>query len=610
MSLVALPLAACITAEGEVARRRPEPVVAISIEPRDTEIVTFGEPVTRAFRLVGTRGDGTESPIAADEWRVDERFGAFDDGGRLTVHGLRAGEVEVRARLDGDSGEPLTASTLVTVRSLWEVFESVAPETVDAALAAPLERGGPALLHPLDGAVVPDDLPQLELRWEAGGAGQVDLIRIGKEHVEVLLALAGASRDLGAYDLAGAPALALLESDPDTPLKVEVERFEDEVRRAGPTHAVEVVPGPFLADPVYFEDTGRILTLAWPTARLSELLPSPPRREGDDCVGCHVASRDGEALALSLYEDPSTGFLAQLDDDLSRFPAPGTLLTGSGEDFTFADFGPDGELLIGVVDSVLVAFDREDGAARPDLALPGGVATHPAFGPDGDRLLFIRPVDGTPVDFVGGDLWEASRDDAGFVDARRLHVGADLADEPEGGATDSHPTFGPDPSWIAFAHGPGSTLGRDEATPSAAYLARGEPPTLVRLASLRPEGIDSVGWPVFVPRVSGDGARRRYWIAFLSRAPFGNGTSGTRGSGRRQLWLSALDPEVPDDQDPSAVPVRIPGQDPRSENLGVAFLRRGCLDPEEPCSGSRQCCEGLCRARDAADDDEIVLVCR
>src|SRR5690606_41022408 len=52
-----------------------------------------------------------------------------------------------------------------------------------------------------------------------------------------------------------------------------------------------------------------------------------------------------------------------------------------------------------------------------------------------------------------------------------LHDGRDLADAPEGGETDSHPTFSPDGAFVVFAHGT-SSHATDGAEPprSALYL--------------------------------------------------------------------------------------------------------------------------------------------
>ncbi|MEM1418544.1 MAG: hypothetical protein AAGH15_26860, partial [Myxococcota bacterium] len=180
----------------------------------------------------------------------------------------------------------------------------------------------------------------------------------------------------------------------------------------------------------------------------------------------------------------------------------------------------------------------------------------------------------------------------------------DLADEPEGGRAIAHPTFGPEPSWLVFAHGPQSWLGEDEApTRAALYLSR-EEGAPARLANLLPHGVASATWPRFAPRPTGTGSLERYWLVFLSRAPFGNDDAGTRGTLHRQLWLAALDANAPAGTDPSRAPVRLPLQNVEAQSLGADFRARACAEVGEACSASAQCCLGRC----AVEDD--VLRCR
>src|SRR5690606_5220131 len=140
------------------------------------------------------------------------------------------------------------------------------------------------------------------------------------------------------------------------------------------------------------------------------------------------------------------------------------------------------------------------------------------------------------------------------------HEGLDLEGSLEGGQTDSRPTWSPDSRWIAFAHGTRSISSIDPggAPPRAGlYLVPREGGAPLRLdRGMGREGPVDAFWPVFSPFVTRDeSGGPRFWLAYYSRQPYGNARAGTRGTGRRQLWVMAIDPALAErGEDPSHPP--------------------------------------------------------
>ena len=67
-----------------------------------------------------------------------------------------------------------------------------------------------------------------------------------------------------------------------------------------------------------------------------------------------------------------------------------------------------------------------------------------------------------------------------------------------------------------------------------------------------------------------------YWVVYFSRRDYGNAVAGTRGSGRRQLWVSAVTTNPQPGADPSSVPYWLPGQDVRSDNVSGFWAPQPC----------------------------------
>ena len=575
----------------------PEPerslTIAAAPDVLESENGTTPSAVLRAFLLE----DGVPRRVFPTRWiAIDPRLGRVDAEGRFIAVGARGGVARVAAELDHE-GEVLRAETEIAIRVRRDVVVTpgLSPAIVSAFEAAtpvadPLRA--PFVRYPLDGARVPNDLAAPAIQWDDDwdGAGR-DSIRVTLEspYARVHAYLDGAQID-AAWTVDGVSWDLIAESSGGEAIEVEVARLGDG------TYAPSAR--------VRFEMSARALTLsmlAWELSidpqrsRLVELDPSSSAESelvdlgAAECTGCHAVAIDDDRLAATVDRLFTGIYDVASSAEVARITPP---LDGVA-------FQPGGSLLIGsrTVDgaSALFAFDRASGDPVA-MELPVGAA-FAAWSADGASLAFVQGgSDGAEGTRGPTSIAIAALQGGALGEPRVVHEGRALSDAPEGGETDSHPSFSPDGGWIAFAHGTSSHAALEGETPasSALYLvaaAGGDP---VRLdAAMGAEGDSLAFWPVFAPRmtVEEDGTRL-YWLAFYSRMPYGNPIAGTRGSGHRQLWVAAIDPAR--DGDPSFPPFRVGAQRIDRDQLGAAWRLQSCVAEEGACRVDSQCCSGAC----------------
>jgi hypothetical protein len=307
-------------------------------------------------------------------------------------------------------------------------------------------------------------------------------------------------------------------------------------------------------------------------------------------------SRTGRYLSAELWDGWDLGTVFDLTADLRADPAP-TVFPPTMR-YLFSSFNPDASRLLVNTNDALALLDPRTGMTLPAEGLPRN-AGHLEWSPDGRQVAYIQlPMGGNTVDFTHGDLALLGVDGDRFTaPSAPLHVGASLAGSAEGGAADSHPTWSPDAQWVAFGHGTNSRSGNEGVRfPGALYLTGRTPGSVLRLdrANGGSAGRDSY-WPTFSPFVTMEDETARYlWLAFHSRRDYGNAQAGTRGTGRRQLWVTAIEARPTAGRDPSQVPYWLPGQDAQDDNMAAYWAPGACVPTTEPCRSDSDCCSGRC----------------
>ncbi len=574
--------------------------VALEIEPA-APVVTArnGEPASIDLELFARFDDGSRSPLSVGFWSVASTLLGNVDGasGLYTADGALAGTVEVRAEALG-----LETSTTLTVRVEHELFgEGVPTDARDrfaaAAVSDPAREA--SLLYPLSGTVFPANVFPADVQWERGAEG--DLYRI---HLELAGVRVDAyERHSGAayrydWNVGRAPWRALAESAPETDVTLRVDRWE-----AASGQVVSGTPRTFrfananILGAIYYWDLsgGRIVRIRGDGSGLEAFMPNPPARptDGRRCVACHSISPDGRRMVAGLWDGGDFGAVFDLTVDLSGDPAP-TLVPPDRQRMLTATFSPDSSRIVGSAGNELFLMDGNTGA-RLSATLPTAGAAHPAWSPDGSLLAFITNTNGGwAVDFTSGDL--AVIDVTGldtFGSPRTILPGAPLVA--------ARPTWSPNSQWIAIQYGEHSRAFQDLG-PSTPSVLR---PGVVRMVSrdgssaYELEALNGAERNSYYPTFSPFEEGGYFWLAFFSTRDYGNAPAGTRGTGRRQLWVSAVSSRPTPGVDPSHPPYWLPQQDVRSENMAAQWAPEPCAADGRSCSTSGECCSGFCRDRGA-----------
>jgi dipeptidyl aminopeptidase/acylaminoacyl peptidase len=260
-----------------------------------------------------------------------------------------------------------------------------------------------------------------------------------------------------------------------------------------------------------------------------------------------------------------------------------------------ATFDPTATRLVASVGNQLFLMDADTGnrITPAGTPLPTAAAAHPSWSPDGTAVAYVSNTNGGwAVDFTRGDLSliPVSAPDT-FGASATILTGAPL--------TIARPTWSPDSQWIAFQHG----------AHSRAFEDPGGAPSIRRDATIRMVRRDGSGvtdltalnggatnsyYPTFSPFDEGG----YFWLAFFSTRDYGNAEVGTRGTGRRQLWVSAISSSPLDGADPSRPAYWLPQQNVASQNMAAFWAEEPCRAEGRTCAVSAECCSGFCRERD------------
>ncbi|MEZ4410839.1 MAG: hypothetical protein R3A52_30810 [Polyangiales bacterium] len=583
---------------------------SVSITPADSTLVVRGEPLAQSFMAVGAYADGSTRPLPVGVWSAaDDRLGVMSPGdGRFVATGSVGGATRVRYALTLPSGSSLSAETGFTVRLEREVFVAPAAETdrarFDRTVSDAARRA--TLRYPLAGAVMPQNVAPPDVQWEGGDTGDVFRVQLRRPHA-VLTAFvrhtgAGFRFDGPSRRRAGANA----PSDPDD---AAVAITVDRALAAGGDAVVSAPLGHprarrprrrrLLLGPLR---DGKILRILDAPTR-EDFLPSPPRRssDGSRCVACHTVSRDGRWMAAEMFEGQGPSTVFDLTTDLTADPAP-TRFALDVASWVYASFSPDATRLIANRLGGLFLVDAASGRTVTPSAgtLPRGSSVQPSWSPNGNAIAYVANSMGDgPTAFSSSDLASLPVTGAdAFGAPTTLARGADLMRQREGGRAIAYPSWSPDSRYLVFQHGPYSESDRQLTAgaprtryPAAMYLLPAGGGSAMRLTrASADEREDDAYFPNFSPFVQGGS----YWVLFFSRRDYGNAQAGTRGTGRRQLWVTAVTTSPTPGSDPSSVPYWLPGQDVASDNVSGFWAPQPCRPRGEECSVSSECCTGTC----------------
>jgi len=583
-------------------------LVSVTVSPASAEIVSQdGAPVTQAFTAEGHYSDGTTKPVTARFSLSRLELGSIrDTTGLFTANGFFGGTVTVRVTVrDGNTDRVGEATLRVRLERLVisAGTASTAPRLFAGAPVVDPARA-PSLVYPLDGAVMPDNVFPPDVQWENGAPGDVIRITLEKPSSTIRGFLTMGSLADAHWQVDETAWRRLTRSDPEAPATVEITRYEAATGALIADRKISIrFARASLAGSIYYWDIerGRIVRINEGTAQREQFMPSPYL----DCVGCHSVSTSGRYMAGRFGGGDNIAGVLDLTQDLSTNPPP-TLYPVDANTIRwwFSSWSPNDRRLIVSTDEgtsrTLRLVDPFLGTYLPTMGDPlPTAATHPVWSPDGSAIAYVGNTDAWGGANQAGNisvLPVTSTDTFGA--SRMIHDGANVPGAIPAGAADSYPTWSPDSQWIVFAHGDSS---RSENGHAALYMVKRDGTGAVRLdkASGGPNTQDT-----FQPRMSPFRQGGYFWVTYLTRRDYGNATAGTKGSGRQQIWISAIKESPTPGEDPSEVGYWLPGQNTASRNISAYWAPKACRGGGSSCQTGSECCSGDCRP-----DAQNALVC-
>ncbi len=568
--------AALVTACGPSSGGQTHGLLQIEVQPANAT-VTWDNGVTQPvdYTAIGHYADGHTAELTGVVFSLDtagQQLGALAST-EFTASGTTAGTGTVQATLGTVMG---ATGVSVIVKKTNGDGAGMFPDS------PPTGPQSPVIAYPLDGAIMPATAKAPDVQWEGPG-GAADLYRVrlvgGLATVDTIVPVSAGFK-FDALPMAADWSL-LVRSSGGQPIKVEVDHWDATTgAQAGAPVSVRAVPAD-VSGVIYYWNLSQGKMEQIDTSGRALAIPNPPASPADGtnhCVACHVVSRDGRYLASELWGGGDKGAVFDMSDPAVKTGNPAPTLApvgGTSYNALFSTFNADASRLMINNGTSLSLIDPHTGGAVTPLGagLPAANAAHPAWSPDGSAIAFAGNIlnngGAAPwaVDYTSGDLQLISVTAPDTFSAPATLV-ANASGDPAFAAP-SWPSWAPDSQWIAYAAGTNSR-GRNNVNnvevsfPGSLFLVQktGGTPTRLDIAC---GGARNCYLPNFSPYDSGG----YYWLVFYSLRDYGNVQAGTKGTLRRQMWVTAIDKSKLGTGDASSVPYWMPDQDSQTENMSA-----------------------------------------
>jgi Tol biopolymer transport system component len=501
-------------------------------------------------------------------------MGSVDTSGHYTAPDTRGGSTTVVAQFGGAQGSAkVTVTYQLTRVSTDDGSTAPADSASKFAGASNTPALAPALVYPLDGALVPSNLGELEVQWRPP-ASPANLFEVSLQGttVDVRVYTNAILPNGGRINLTPAEWTAIAASAAGDTLTVAVRALNtSNTAQIGASSPAKLTVG---RDAVsggiyYWSSTGSNSsteginrhafgdTTATASAFYTETDGNKLFNDGmsNHCVACHALSRDGKKIAVTFNGGDGPAAVLDVMSKTQILPL------ASGLFWNFASLSPDGSKMVASHGGVLKIYDlaAQPGAVLQVLSLaPHTWGTHPDWSPDGKSIVYVAPA--TPMAdwiFTGGSIVVTtdSGNGQGFVGNTTLVASA--------GENNYYPTFSPDGAWILFDRSKNDSYDNADAEPWVVSADGKTGP--IALAAASGMGNLTNSWPRWSPFVLPSGPKGPlYYFTFSSKRDYGIELVGL---GRPQIWMAAFDPgTAASGSDPSWAPFWLPFQDPSTSN--------------------------------------------
>ncbi|MEO8845310.1 MAG: hypothetical protein ABI591_25710 [Kofleriaceae bacterium] len=508
-------------------------LVSIEVTPAEQTLAIAlpSSPQLVAYSAVGHFSDGATRDITAElAWSTDNPApGSFSVPGTYTSSNAAGGHVAIRAAHDDIAA---TAALTVAISSTI-VDDSFPPPTSDlfgsgAQVVTDMMKS-PSVAYPADATMFPQELAPALFQYVH--SPMTDAYRLSfTSDVLALTIITGSDR---------------WRPDPDVWALIErshlgaTATFEvDATTSTSPTTIYAGAPITIAFAPdspggaVYFTAKMKqgVLRGMLGSSTATKVYPPP----GDNTpTDNEMVSLDGQTMAVAYMDH-----LRTID------VATSTVLATPNVPMGWAAVSPDGTLVVVANMGMLSIYDTLTGIGigSPDghIGLPGRMATHPDWSPDGTHLAVVFGNGVTNDDLKGGSI------------ATLAYLGAGAWGPPQivvtsTGDNDNNyfPKWSPDGGYLAYVHADGPA--KDAPTAELRLVAAGGGAPIALQRASQQMLADTM--PAWAPGP-------RPWLAFASTRPYGIVRPMT---GSSQIWITAIDLAAAGD--PSSSAFWMPAQD-------------------------------------------------
>lgn len=579
-------------------------LVAIDVLPADASLVGGDTKTTQAFTAQGRRADGSVRDLTNEVTWTTQNASLFTMSGATAIPtGMQGGTSFVRAVAGPASGQARVlvkwTKRVVTPGAPPDAAQKFANVTNDPALA-------PTLAYPYDGALLPPNLPVMEVQWRPAAATTVFDV-----------SFAGPTIDLHAFtpcNAIGATGGCGLTLDAATWSAItSTLRGEDPadvvVRGAGTTPGAIGASGKASMQLASEDIRGGFYY--WSTRAAAGGAPGIFRYDfatnkagafftQGQCAGCHAITRDGTKMLAPVCTDARgcgrplevavvdvatkqvvTPAMPVGDSDSVAWSPDNRFFVTTPSCATFDANGACATMANGVM-SLIDASNN----ARIGPVPAGAGAMYPSFANDGKKLVYARgSVYRGPLGIQRAGLYlldfDASQTPPAWGAEKPLLVSSNVEHE-----NNYHPSFSPDDKWVLFTRSTCAATDDPNAGDINAnvcdsyndYTARTFAVAIgggtgVECARANGPGRNIVSWPQWSPFKSKYKGGEVYWYTVSSVRDYGfhamhtHNAQGNPATGVQQLWLVGFDPQkAASGADPSFAPVWLPFQDVASSN--------------------------------------------